>query len=69
MANMANAAPEWQAGSLGRRSKELMVVCPLEGLVRSVAPRQTTYARLRIVSSTHADHGVANGIVCLPWRR
>ena len=29
-----NAAPEWQAGRLGWRSKELVVACPLEGLVR-----------------------------------
>jgi hypothetical protein len=28
-----NAAPEWQAGSLGSRSRELLVACPLEGLV------------------------------------
>jgi hypothetical protein len=32
-----NAAPEWQARSLGWRSKELMVACPLEGLVRRVS--------------------------------
>lgn len=30
----ANASPEWQAGSLGWRSRELMVACPLEGIVR-----------------------------------
>ena len=30
---MANAAPEWQAGSLRRRSNGLVVACPLEGLV------------------------------------
>jgi hypothetical protein len=29
----ANAAPEWQAGSLRWRSRELSVACPLEGLV------------------------------------
>ncbi len=29
----ANAAPEWQAKSLGWRSSELVVACPLEGLV------------------------------------
>jgi hypothetical protein len=29
-----NAAPEWQAKSLALRSKELLVACPLEGLVR-----------------------------------
>ena len=29
----SNAAPEWQAGSLGWRSRGLMVACPLEGLV------------------------------------
>ena len=31
---VANAAPEWQAGSLGWRSRGLMEACPLEGLVR-----------------------------------
>jgi hypothetical protein len=30
----SNAAPEWQAMSLGRRSRELVAACPLEGLVR-----------------------------------
>ena len=30
----ANAAPEWQAGSLRWRSRELVAACPLEGLVR-----------------------------------
>lgn len=29
----ANAALEWQAGSLGWRGREQMVACPLEGLV------------------------------------
>ncbi len=29
-----NAAPEWQARSLVGRSRELVVACPLEGLVR-----------------------------------
>ena len=29
----ANAGPEWQAGSLGWRSGEFAVACPLEGLV------------------------------------
>ena len=29
-----NAAPEWQAGSMRGRSRELVVTCPLEGLVR-----------------------------------
>ena len=31
---LSNAAPEWQARIFGRRSIELMVACPLEGLVR-----------------------------------
>ena len=31
---LANAAPEWQARSIGRCSRELTVACPLEGLVR-----------------------------------
>ena len=30
------AAPEWQASSLGWRSREIMVACPLEGLVRQL---------------------------------
>jgi len=29
-----NAAPEWQAVSLGWRSRELMAACPLKGCVR-----------------------------------
>jgi hypothetical protein len=29
----SNAAPEWQAMSLWRRSRELEGACPLEGLV------------------------------------
>jgi hypothetical protein len=33
----ANAAPEWQAGSLEWRSRELKEACPLEGLVRLIA--------------------------------
>jgi hypothetical protein len=28
------AAPEWEAGSLGWRSREVVGACPLEGLVR-----------------------------------
>ncbi|MFM6172510.1 MAG: hypothetical protein ACKPB4_10305 [Sphaerospermopsis kisseleviana] len=32
----ANAAPEWQAGSLERRSSEPVVACPLEGLVSRI---------------------------------
>jgi hypothetical protein len=31
-----NAALEWQAGSLGRRSKEVLGACPLKELVRKV---------------------------------
>ena len=30
----SNAAPEWQARRLGWRCRELVVACPLEGLVR-----------------------------------
>jgi hypothetical protein len=29
----SNAAPEWQAMSLGWRSRDHVVACPLEGLV------------------------------------
>ena len=32
--NTSNAAPEWQARSIGRCSRELTVACPLERLVR-----------------------------------
>jgi len=30
---LIDAAPEWQAGSLGWRSRKLVVAFPLEGLV------------------------------------
>jgi hypothetical protein len=33
--NGLNAAPEWQAGSIGWRSMKLVEACPLEGLVRT----------------------------------
>jgi hypothetical protein len=33
LSSLVNAAPEWQAGSLEWRSRELMAACPLEGLV------------------------------------
>jgi len=33
----SNAAPEWQARNLGWQSRERMVACPLEELVRRVA--------------------------------
>jgi hypothetical protein len=32
-ASRANAAPEWQAGSLRWRSRKQMEACPFEGLV------------------------------------
>jgi hypothetical protein len=35
-----NAAPEWQAGSLGWWSRDLVGACPLEGCVRSVESPQ-----------------------------
>jgi len=31
---MPNAAPQWQAGSMGQRSRVLVGACPLKGLVR-----------------------------------
>ena len=31
--SLPNAAPEWQARCLGWLSRELVVACPLEGLV------------------------------------
>ena len=40
LANPSNAAPEWQAESLGWRSCGLGKGCPLEGLVRRVASQQ-----------------------------
>jgi hypothetical protein len=36
----SNAAPEWQAGRLGWRSRDLVVACPLEGLVRLLKRRE-----------------------------
>jgi len=41
---MPNAAPEWQAGSMGWRSRVLVVACPLEGLVRRFRFPQTRSA-------------------------
>jgi len=38
--NPSNAALEWQARSLGWFSIALVVVCPLEGFVRSAACQQ-----------------------------
>ena len=58
----ANAALEWQAGSLGWRSRELVEACPLEGLVRSVAFPQATTADLRThskISSNQAKESYA----------
>jgi hypothetical protein len=39
---MPNAAPEWQAGKLGWYSRELVVACPLEGLVRRLEDVEET---------------------------
>jgi hypothetical protein len=33
----SNAAPEWQAKSMWWRSRDLVVACPLEGLVRGLS--------------------------------
>jgi hypothetical protein len=49
---MANVALEWQAKSMGLRSKEMLGACPLEGLVRSVASSQEIPADLRLTSNT-----------------
>jgi hypothetical protein len=37
MPRQTNAAPEWQARSPRWRSREMMVACPLEGLVLRLA--------------------------------
>ena len=50
---LGNAAPEWQARSIGWRSKKLAVACPLEGLVRSVASSQEMTAALSLTSNTY----------------
>ena len=42
--DLSNAAPEWQARSTGRRSREFVVACPLKGHVRSVVSRQGSTA-------------------------
>ena len=39
LADPPTAAPEWQAKSLGMRSRELLGACPLEGLVRFTSER------------------------------
>jgi hypothetical protein len=37
----SNAAPEWQALSMRWRSREIVVACPLEGLVRMATMKAT----------------------------
>jgi hypothetical protein len=36
-----NAAPEWQALSMRLRSREIVMACPLEGLVRMATMKAT----------------------------
>jgi hypothetical protein len=43
----ANAAPEWQASSLGWRSQVREVACPLEGLVRRSEVQTDNYIKDR----------------------
>jgi hypothetical protein len=38
--HLSNAAAEWQARNPRRRSRELKVACPLEGLVRQPSSRR-----------------------------
>ena len=61
-----NAAPDWQAEGLGWQSKVLVVACPLEVCVRSVASLQITSADLRINGRGPFIQGVTKGIICLP---
>jgi hypothetical protein len=63
----SNAALEWQARGLGRRSRGLVVACPLEGLVRSVAFPQETTADIRGTRNTQAtsDTSSANTPYCI----
>ena len=68
-----NAAPEWQAKSLWWRSREIMVACPLEGLVRSVAFPQVTCADLSCTTNIHATSATCSTISpaftdALNWR-
>ena len=68
-----NAAPEWQAQSLWWRSREIMVACPLEGLVRSVAFPQVTCADLSCTTNIHATSATCSTISpaftdALNWR-
>ncbi len=60
------AVPEWQAVSLGWRSRGLMVACPLEGCGGSVASLQATTADLRLNGRGPLIQGVTKGILCLP---
>lgn len=45
---------------------KLLGVCPLAGLVRSVASTQKTSGDLRIIFSIRTHQGIRKGIVCLP---
>ncbi len=52
-AALFNAAPEWQAGNLRWRSQALLVACPLEGLVRNVAPNaETTHSLIAVTDAS-----------------
>ena len=58
----SNAVLEWQARGLGRRSQGLVVACPLEGLVRSVAFPQETSADIRRTRNTQATSDTSSAI-------
>jgi hypothetical protein len=50
----ADAAPEWQASSLGWRSREPLVACLLEGLVRSGASQMSRSQTFRFTGNAHS---------------
>ena len=48
LAGTSNAAPEWQAGSLGWRSGKMTAACPLEGHVSQHLPELQSLLRLQL---------------------
>jgi hypothetical protein len=52
LGSLLNAAPDWQAGRLRRHSRELVVACPLEGLVMQLCAGQLMLTA-RVISLIH----------------
>lgn len=55
---MDNAAPEWQAESLGWRRRKWREACPLEGLVMQQSELRVSYAYTSsMVALPHSSSG------------